>query len=90
MHDSRYFVVSGRVQGVCFRASSRDMARALGLSGWVRNRDDGCVEGMACGHRAALNEFHDWLQQGPPAAQVVQVRFEVATAVVPDNDFTIR
>lgn len=90
MHDSRYFIVSGRVQGVYFRASARDMARALGLSGWVRNRGDGCVEGMACGHRAALNEFHDWLRQGPPAAQVQQVRFETATDTVAGDDFTIR
>lgn len=90
MHESRYFVVSGRVQGVYFRASSRDMARALGLSGWIRNRTDGCVEGMVHGHSAALREFHDWLGRGPAAARVEQVRFEASTQTTPDDDFVIR
>lgn len=90
MHDTRYFFVSGRVQGVFFRASARDMARALELRGWVRNRDDGCVEGIACGHAAALHEFHDWLGQGPTAAQVERVVFEPAPAATLDDDFVIR
>lgn len=91
MHDARYFVVSGRVQGVCFRAATQDMARALGLSGWVRNRDDGCVEGLASGHHAALEEFHQWLGKGPSAARVERVMFENAdSGEAPDTGFTIR
>lgn len=90
MNDLRYFLVSGRVQGVFFRASTRDTAKALGLSGWVRNRDDGCVEGIACGESAALTEFHDWLGHGPADARVERVVFEATAESAPGNDFVIR
>lgn len=92
MDDAYYFLVSGRVQGVSFRASTRDMARALGVRGWVRNRSDGCVEGVAYGRKAALNELHDWLRTGPAAAQVERVVLGSATAIQAeaDHDFVIR
>jgi len=64
------FLVSGRVQGVCYRASTREQALALGLLGHARNLPDGRVEVMAEGHAAALDALERWLRQGPPAAQV--------------------
>ena len=65
------FVVRGRVQGVFFRQSGRERAVQLGLDGWIRNRADGAVEGeVAGGDAAALEAFRDWLQRGPPKAQV--------------------
>lgn len=67
------YVVSGRVQGVGFRASARAQALSLGLSGWVRNRADGGVEVLACGAAAQLEALHGWLQDGPPQAQVTAV-----------------
>lgn len=90
MHESRYFLVSGRVQGVCFRASARDMARALGLRGWVRNRSDGCVEGEVTGHGASLTEFRDWLGKGPTAARVERIVFNTIDVAEPEANFTIR
>lgn len=69
--------VSGRVQGVFFRASTRDQALRLGISGYVRNLRDGSVEVVACGDRTALESLRDWLWRGPPAAQVGQVDCEM-------------
>lgn len=64
------FVVTGRVQGVFFRQSTCQQAQQLGLSGWVRNLEDGRVEGLAQGDPAALAQLREWLAQGPPAARV--------------------
>lgn len=64
------FLVSGRVQGVCYRASTREQALALGLTGHARNLPDGRVEVLAAGAAAALDALERWLWQGPPAAQV--------------------
>jgi acylphosphatase len=66
-------VVQGRVQGVYYRASARDRARQLGLSGWVRNCPDGSVEIIAEGEKAPLGQLISWCRQGPPAAVVTQV-----------------
>lgn len=70
MRKSYRFVVTGRVQGVFFRQSSRRQALDLGLDGWVRNRDDGAVEGVVAGSQDALDAFATWLRRGPRAAQV--------------------
>ncbi|MBN6151390.1 acylphosphatase [Xanthomonas sp. AmX2] len=70
------FLVSGRVQGVFFRASTRERAQALGLDGYARNLADGRVEVVAAGEAAALETLAQWLQHGPPAARVVQVSRE--------------
>jgi len=64
------FLVSGRVQGVCYRAGTREQALALGLLGHARNLPDGRVEVVAEGHAAGLDALERWLWQGPPAAQV--------------------
>jgi len=64
--------VSGRVQGVYFRASAVEQARRLGLTGWVLNCPDGSVEIVAEGSRAKIDEFIAWCRQGPSGAQVRQ------------------
>jgi acylphosphatase len=71
-------VISGWVQGVYFRASARQVARARGLSGWVRNRTDGAVEAVVEGEKEAVQAFIAWCRQGPQGAQVsdVQVTME--------------
>lgn len=66
-------LVSGRVQGVYFRQTTRQQARRLGLWGWVRNRPDGRVEVWAQGDEAALERFVNWLWEGPPRASVTGV-----------------
>ena len=71
------FHVSGRVQGVFFRVSTRDQARALGLTGTVSNLPDGRVAVTACGTQAALESLQQWLREGPPQAAVSDVQREV-------------
>jgi acylphosphatase len=75
-------VVSGRVQGVWFRASTREQALRLGLRGYANNRSDGRVEVLACGEQAAVDRLRAWLWQGPPQAEVTDVRCD-AWAVPP-------
>ena len=64
------FIVSGKVQGVFFRASARDRANALGLRGFAKNLPDGRVEVLAAGSDAAIDELAAWLREGPPMARV--------------------
>ena len=70
--------VSGWVQGVYFRATTRERALRLGLSGWVRNTPGGAVEVLACGDEANLAELEAWLRRGPDLARVVSVEREPA------------
>ena len=83
------FRVGGRVQGVFFRASCKQKADELGLVGWVRNRPDGDVEGVACGSDEQLSKFRSWLEQGPPMANVEKLEFEPCETSVYDK-FQVR
>ncbi len=65
--------VRGHVQGVFFRASTRDRAQALGLTGWVRNQPDGTVSVVAEGPEAQLQHLLQFLNEGPSQAHVMQV-----------------
>ena len=65
--------VSGVVQGVFFRAHTTQVARSLGLTGWVRNLIDGRVEAVAEGARDRIDEFLSWCEKGPPAASVESI-----------------
>ncbi|MGH8126082.1 MAG: acylphosphatase [Rhodanobacteraceae bacterium] len=83
------FIVTGTVQGVFFRASTREQALRLRLGGSASNRVDGSVEVIASGNAAGLAELEHWLRRGPPAARVESVRREA----LPDQDlrgFTTR
>lgn len=71
--------VSGTVQGVSFRASTREQARKRGLVGWVRNLEDGRVESVVQGRKERVEELVRWCHTGPPAAKVEKV-------VVTDED----
>jgi acylphosphatase len=66
-------VVSGRVQGVWFRDSCQQEARAEGVSGWVRNRGDGAVEAEFEGGEDAVERMIAWCREGPPRARVDDV-----------------
>ena len=74
-------VVTGLVQGVCFRAETQRQASRLGIRGWVRNRSDGAVEGIFEGCRAAVEDLVAWCGRGPPHARVanVDVQWEPST-----------
>ena len=77
------FIVSGHVQGVFFRASTRAEAVRLGLTGYAKNLPDGGVEVLACGEIAVLEELQRWLRTGPPAARVESVRCFATDEVAP-------
>ncbi|HEY9867766.1 MAG TPA: acylphosphatase [Candidatus Obscuribacterales bacterium] len=68
--------IFGRVQGVFYRQTTRDTARALGLSGWVANMPDGTVEAEAIGRKDLVEQLIAWCWQGPPSASVSDVRVE--------------
>lgn len=84
----RQFKVSGRVQGVFFRASTRDIAAELQLSGHAINLPDGDVEVLACGTSADIEQLLEWLHQGPPMATVANVAEVDVSCSSPDR-FTI-
>jgi acylphosphatase len=69
-------VVVGRVQGVFYRQSTKDQAQRYGLSGWVRNEDNGDVALEAVGPKNAVEELVRWCHQGPPSARVDKVEVE--------------
>jgi acylphosphatase len=67
-------VVTGRVQGVWYRQSCRDVALDEGVRGWVRNREDGSVEAVIEGDADAVARVVSWMRLGPPRAAVDEVR----------------
>jgi len=66
--------ISGRVQGVAFRAYARDKAHAIGVTGYVRNQPDGSVLIEAEGSREQLLEMYNWSKKGPTWAKVLDVK----------------
>jgi acylphosphatase len=85
-----HLVVTGRVQGVWYRASARREAERRELSGWVRNREDGAVEAVAEGEAPRLEDFVSWCRRGPPAARVDGVDVEWSEATGEFAGFCVR
>ncbi|MDF9408065.1 acylphosphatase [Pelotomaculum isophthalicicum JI] len=71
-----HVIVSGKVQGVYYRAKAREMAVALELAGWVKNMLDGRVEGIFEGERENVDKMIDWCRQGPSRADVTGLEIE--------------
>ena len=65
--------VSGRVQGVFFRAEARSRAESLGLSGWIRNEPDGSVAAVFAGEPERVDSMVEWCRRGPAGARVDEV-----------------
>jgi acylphosphatase len=68
-----HIIVKGKVQGVFFRASTKEIADACGVKGWVRNTEEGDVEIMVSGTEQDLQTFVDWCRKGPRKAEVSDV-----------------
>ena len=81
----REFLVSGRVQGVFFRASTRDVAAPLGIAGHAINLPDGRVEVRACGAPSAVDKLALWLHEGPQHATVTGVEERETNCIQPDG-----
>jgi acylphosphatase len=68
-----HLVIKGKVQGVFFRATARDVAQALDVKGWVKNTPEGAVEVLATGSEDAVQQFIEWCKRGPDKAVVSAV-----------------
>ena len=76
MKKTIHCYVSGCVQGVFFRARTREQALLFGLIGWVRNLPDGRVEVVASGDEAQITHLQEWLKRGPEHARVLKLEVE--------------
>jgi acylphosphatase len=83
-------IVTGRVQGVAYRASTVYEARGHGLTGWVRNLPDGSVELEAQGDDGGVAALLAWCAHGPPAARVTEVNTEDRPLIANERDFVQR
>lgn len=84
MKICRRCLILGKVQGVYFRQAALEEAAALGITGWVRNLASGEVEALICGEIDRVELMCEWLWEGPPAAQVQEVKIES----LPWQDYT--
>lgn len=88
---SHRYLISGRVQGVYYRAATMKQAKLLGLTGWVRNLPDGQVEVLAYGNIDQLKQLEAWLWQGPKLARVERVICGAADRQEPEpQDFVVK
>ena len=83
------FRIAGKVQGVWFRASTREQALRLGLRGYAKNLADGSVEVFAAGESGAIESLEQWLRVGPPNARVDAVMRSDAAADSAGEDFAV-
>ncbi len=90
MKTNFHVLISGRVQGVWFRASTKQKAEQLGLKGWVKNTDDGCVEAVFQGNENQIIEMINWCHKGPPLAKVNNVDVTKKQSVDIFKDFSIK
>ncbi|WP_324809201.1 acylphosphatase [Sphingomonas sp. LY29] len=89
MMVARHVIVTGRVQGIFFRAWTKQQADQLGVSGWVRNRSDGSVEAFLEGDETAVADLIERMRSGPSAARVDRLD-EKAAEPSSDKGFSVR
>lgn len=82
-------IVEGKVQGVFFRQSTKEIAYSLGLSGYVRNLENGNVEVEAEGEDANIEKLIEWIKKGPPLAKVTKLNIEYLPVTGDKLDFKI-
>ena len=85
-----HVIVSGRVQGVFFRAATRDVASQCGVRGYVRNLPGRKVEAVLQGERSAVEKVLAFLREGPPGAAVTDIAVEWREPVEPYEGFHVR
>jgi acylphosphatase len=85
-----HIFLSGLVQGVFFRAYTREKARELGLTGWVQNLPDGRLEAVFEGDKEEIKKMVDWVKIGPPRAQVADLKVEFEDYKGKFNSFQTR
>ena len=86
----RHLLISGRVQGVCFRHFTCQTARKNNVTGWVRNLADGRVEAVLEGEKEAVEATIAWCRKGPEMANVDQVIIEERVFKGDSKSFSVR
>ena len=89
MHQA-HLIISGRVQGVFYRATCEEVAKSYGLKGWVRNLPTGEVEVLAQGEKNKIEELISWCKKGPSGANVSTVKVEWSEVKEIFNSFSVR
>ena len=90
MKINAYVLISGRVQGVWYRASTKNKAEQLGLKGWVRNTNDGNVEAVFEGEEKIVEKMINWCHQGPSLAKVDKIRITKQNDIKNYDEFLIK
>ena len=90
MTSNVHVLISGRVQGVWFRVSTKQKAEQLGLTGWVRNTHDGKVEAVFEGEENLVKKMIEWCRQGPPLSKVDNVEIKNQNPTNGFEEFSIR
>lgn len=90
MKTNVHVIISGRVQGVWFRATTKQKAEQLGLKGWVRNTYDGCVEAVFEGEENLVKQMIDWCHRGSPLANIENVEVKNQDVTNSFDDFSIK
>ena len=80
-----HLVIKGEVQGVFYRATAKEVAKDLQITGWIRNSQNGDVEAMVSGNEISIKQFIEWCRKGPRNAIVEEVFVKEADNV--ENDF---
>ena len=83
-----HLLIKGKVQGVFYRATAKDKAAELGITGWIKNTDDGDVEAMVTGNDEAIKQFTQWCKRGPKNATVTSV-ISTPQSEIAFNDFLV-
>ena len=83
-------VITGRVQGVFFRAETKKTADRLGINGYVKNLSDGSVEAVIKGDQASVSQMIEWCRKGPAISKVKSVKTEEISSVSHFNTFDVR
>jgi acylphosphatase len=90
MKTNVHVMITGRVQGVWFRATTRQKAEQIGITGWVRNTRDGCVEAIFEGEENCVKEMIEWCHRGPPLAKIENVEVKNQSLTNGFDGFSIK
>ena len=90
MNVRAHLLISGRVQGVWYRASTKEKAAELGVVGWVKNTSDGKVEAVFEGTKEYVDRMIDWCYQGPPLAHVTEINVSYESFTGEFSTFTVK
>lgn len=85
-----HVVISGRVQGVCFRMETQRAAQRYGVNGWVRNKRDGTVEALFEGENRNIDDIVEWCGHGPRLASVTDIQINPIEFTGEYDEFSIR